>query len=106
MTFANPWMLAVFAPLVAVAAWRLLRRGRKAGVRFSAFSRIPPGAAGFRAKVAAATPFILLAGLALLVVAAARPRTPLARGSAHHCATFCSNGWAALRKPKYTCGHT
>ena len=80
MSFASPWVLAVLAPLAAVAAWRLLRRGRRAGVRFSAFSRVPPGAAGWRAKVAAATPFILLAGLALLAVAAARPRTPLAHG--------------------------
>ena len=78
MSFANPWMFLLLAPL-AVAAWRLLRRGRKAGIRFSALSRIPQGAAGWRAKVAAVTPFAMLAGLALLVVAAARPRSPLAR---------------------------
>ena len=77
MSFANPWMLALFAPL-AFAAWRLLRRGRKAGVRFSALGRIPTKAAGWRARVAALTPFILLAGLSLLVLAAARPRTSLA----------------------------
>ena len=71
-------MLALFAPL-CVAAWRLLRRGRKAGVRFSALSRVPAKSSGWRAKVAAATPFLLLLGLALLVVAAARPRTSLAR---------------------------
>jgi len=78
MSFANPWMLALFAPLL-VAAWRLLRRGRKAGIRFSALGRIPGKSAGWRAKVAALTPFLLLAGLALLVLAAARPRTSLAR---------------------------
>ena len=78
MSLANPWMLALLAPL-CVAAWRLLRRGRKAGVRFSALSRVPANSAGWRAKVAAATPFLLLLGLALLVVAAARPRTSLAR---------------------------
>ena len=70
-------MLVLFAPL-ALAAWRLLRRGRKAGVRFSALGRIPAKSAGWRAKVAALTPFILLAGLALLVLAASRPRTSLA----------------------------
>ncbi|MBR3222153.1 MAG: VWA domain-containing protein [Kiritimatiellae bacterium] len=78
MSFANPWMLVLFVPF-AVAAWRLLRRGRKAGIRFSALGRIPAGAAGWRARVAAMTPYLLLAGLALLVLAAARPRTSLAR---------------------------
>ncbi len=77
MSFANPWMLILFAPL-AVAAWRLLRRGRKAGIRFSALGRIPARAAGWRAKVAALTPYLLLSGLALLALAAARPRTSLA----------------------------
>lgn len=68
----------MLAPL-ALAAWRLLRRSRRAGVRFSALGRIAPNAAGWRAKVAAATPFVLLLGLSLLVVAVARPRTSLAR---------------------------
>ena len=78
MTFANPWILLLFLPL-AVAAWRLLRRGRRSGIRFSATARLPAKTAGWRAKLAALTPFILLAGLAALVVAAARPRSPLAR---------------------------
>ena len=77
MTFANPWMLLLFVPL-AFAAWRLLRRGRRSGIRFSATMRLPAKTAGWRAKLAALTPFILLAGLAALIVAAARPRTPLA----------------------------
>ena len=38
MSFANPWMLALFAPLL-IAAWRLLRRGRKAGNFASAIKR-------------------------------------------------------------------
>ena len=78
MSFANPLMLLLFVP-VAFAAWRLLRRGRRSGIRFSAVGRIPAKAAGWRAKVAAMTPFILLAGLSLLVLASARPRTSLAR---------------------------
>ena len=57
MNFANPWFLVLFAPL-ALAAWRLLRRGRKAGIRFSALGRIPARAAGWRARVAALTPYI------------------------------------------------
>ena len=78
MNFANPWMLLFLAPL-AVAAWRLLRRGRRSGIRFSALSRLPSNASGWRAKVAAATPYFLIAGLVLLTLAAARPRTSLAR---------------------------
>ena len=77
MSFANPWLLLLFLPL-AVSAWRLLRRGRRSGIRFSAVSRLPAKAAGWRAQVAALTPFVLLTGLALLVVAVARPRSPLA----------------------------
>lgn len=78
MSFANPCLLLLFLPL-GFAAWRLLRRGRKRGIRFSAVARLPAPAAGWRARVAALTPFVLLAGLALLVLAAARPRTSLAR---------------------------
>ncbi|MGN0842334.1 MAG: VWA domain-containing protein, partial [Kiritimatiellia bacterium] len=77
MKFAVPWMFLLFLPLL-VAAWRLLRVGRKSGIRFSAVARLPSRAAGIRAQIAALTPFVLLAGLAMLVVAAARPRTPLA----------------------------
>ena len=78
MSFANPWAFLLLLPL-GLAAWRLLRRGRRRGIRFSAVSRLRAKAAGWRAKVAALTPFLLLAGLALLVLAAARPRTSLAR---------------------------
>ena len=77
MSFANPLLLLFFLP-IAVAAWRLLRRGRRSGIRFSAVGRLPAKAAGWRAQLAALTPFILLAGLSLLTIAAARPRTSLA----------------------------
>ena len=77
MSFANPLMLLLFVPIL-FAAWRLLRRGRRSGIRFSAVGRLPAKAAGWRAKLAALTPFLLLAGLALLTLAAARPRTSLA----------------------------
>jgi Ca-activated chloride channel family protein len=80
MNFANAWLLTLALPL-AFAAWRLFRRGRKSGIRFSAVGRLPADAAGWRARFAAASPFVLLAGLLLLTVAAARPRSPLARES-------------------------
>ena len=77
ISFANPWLLTALAA-VGVAAWRLLRRGRRAGIRFSAVSRLPVKAAGWRARVAAMTPYVLLLGLASFAVALARPRSPLA----------------------------
>ena len=78
MSFADPWMLLLSLPLL-FAAWRLLRRARRSGIRYSATSRLPARTAGWRAKVAALTPYVMVAGLALMVVAAARPRSPLAR---------------------------
>ena len=80
MNFANVWLLTLALPL-AFAAWRLFRRGRKSGIRFSAVGRLPADAAGWRARFAAAAPFMLVAGILLLVIAAARPRSPLARES-------------------------
>ena len=77
MSFANPLMLLLLAP-IAFAAWRLLRCGRQRGIRFSAVARLPARTAGWRAKVAAMTPFVLLAGFVMLAIAAARPRSPLA----------------------------
>lgn len=77
MRFADPWMLLLVLPL-AIAAWRMLRRGRRAGIRFSAVGRLPAKTAGWRAKVAAFTPFVMLLGLLMLVIAMARPRSPLA----------------------------
>ena len=79
MSFASPFLLLFFV-LIAIAAWRLLRRGRRSGIRFSAVARLPAKTAGWRANVAALSPFVLLAGLSLLTLAAARPRTPLAHG--------------------------
>lgn len=77
MSFANSWALLMLAP-IAFAAWRLLRRGKRAGIRFSAVSRLPAQAAGLRAKIALLSPFIMLAALIMLTLAAARPRTSLA----------------------------
>ena len=77
MSFAFPWSFLLLVPL-AFAAWRLLRRARKSGIRFSAVHRLPAKTAGFRARLAALSPFVLLAGLAFLVIASARPRSPLA----------------------------
>lgn len=80
MSFAFPWGFLLLLPLAAAAA-RMLRRGRRAGIRFSAVPRLPERTAGWRARAAALAPALFLAAAALLVVAAARPRRPLARDS-------------------------
>lgn len=77
MSIANPWLFLLFIPL-GFAAWRLLRRGNRSGIRFSAINRLPSGAAGWRAVIASLSPWLLLAGLCLLLVAVTRPRSPLA----------------------------
>jgi len=80
MNYATPLSFLLLVPL-AFAAWRLFRRSRRAGIRFSAVSRLPRKNGGLRALLASLSPFILLAGLALAVVAAARPRSPIAHES-------------------------
>ena len=78
--FAWPLCFLLFAPL-ALAAWQMLRRGRHAGIKFAPVRRLPAKTAGWRARVANLSPWFFLAGAALLVVAAARPRTSLAHSS-------------------------
>jgi Ca-activated chloride channel family protein len=79
MSLADPWRLLFVLPL-CFAAWRLLRRNRRTGgIRFSAMSRLPAKTVGWRAKMAAIAPFMVIAGLSLLVIASTGPRTSLAR---------------------------
>ena len=80
MSFAWPYAFLMALPL-GVAAWRMLRKGRRGGVKFAPVRRLPLRTAGWRARVANILPFVFLAGAALLVVACARPRKPLGIGS-------------------------
>ena len=80
MSFAWPLCFLLSVPL-ALAAWRMLRRGRRAGIKFAPVRRLPARTAGWRARVANLAPWFFLVGAALLIVAAARPRTSLARSS-------------------------
>jgi len=78
MTFATPLAFLLLIPW-AVAAWRLYRTGVRAGVLFAPTHRLPAKTAGWRVALARAVPVLFLAGSLLLVIAAARPRTTLAR---------------------------
>ena len=80
MSFAWPLCFLLGVPL-ALAAWRMLRRGRRAGIKFAPVRRLPARTAGWRARVANLAPWFFLAGAALLIIASARPRTSLARSS-------------------------
>ena len=80
MTFAWPYSFLFAIPL-GIAAWRMLRKGRRSGVKFAATGRLPSRTAGWRARLANFAPLLFLAGAALLVVACARPRRPLNRES-------------------------
>lgn len=79
MSFAWPWSFLLAIPL-GVAAWRMLRRGRHAGIKFSGVGRLPAKTVGWRAYLASLAPWVFLVGSALLVIAAARPRQALSQG--------------------------
>jgi len=76
--FATPLAFLLLAPW-ALAAWRLYRRGAPAGVLFAPTHRLPEQTAGWRVVAARQVPALFLVGALLLIVAAARPQTFLAR---------------------------
>ena len=76
--FAWPLCFLLFVPL-AFAAWRMLRRGRRAGIKFAPVRRLPAKTAGWRARVANLAPWLFLAGAVSLVVAAARRNSSVVR---------------------------
>ena len=78
MTFATPLAFLLLLPW-AVAAWRLYRTGTRAGVLFAPTHRLPAKTAGWRVALARVVPILFLLGSLLLIIAAARPRTTLAR---------------------------
>lgn len=77
-SFATPLAFLLLIPWL-ISAWRLYRTGRKAGVLFAAASRLPPRTAGWRVAIARILPALFLLGSLLLIIAAARPRTTMAR---------------------------
>ena len=73
MSFAWPLCFLLSVPL-ALAAWRMLRRGRRAGIKFAPVRRLPARTAGWRARVANLAPWFFLA--------ASRPRARAPRSRA------------------------
>lgn len=71
--FAHPQYLLLLAPL-ALAAWRMYARRVSAGIQFSRAAELLPVCRTWRTALAAAVPPLYLAGLALAIVALARPQ--------------------------------
>jgi len=78
MRFAHPIAFLLAIPWL-IAAWRLYRRGERAGILFAPVRWLPPKTAGWRVAASRLLPAIFLAGAALLILAAARPQTFVAR---------------------------
>jgi Ca-activated chloride channel family protein len=78
MRFANPIALLLFI-LWFIAAWRLYRRGERTGILFAPLARLPLKTAGWRLLASRLLPALFLLGMALLIIAAARPQTFMAR---------------------------
>lgn len=76
--FANPTAFLLFIPLAA-AAWKVYARRVNRGIRFAPLNRIPGQGHSWRTIAAIVLPAIALIGMALLIVALARPRTVLAK---------------------------
>jgi len=78
MRFACPIAVLLFIPWL-LAFWRLYRRSERAGILFAPIRRLPIRTAGWRVWASRILPALFLAGVALLIIAAARPQTFIAR---------------------------
>lgn len=79
ISFTTPLAFLLFIPWM-LSAWRLLRRAETAGILFAPASRrLPRHTGGWRQTIAKTVPWVFLLGSALLIVAAAGPRTALSR---------------------------
>ncbi len=80
--FATPLAFLLFLPLLA-AAWMVLRRRRQPALPFSALARLPVSAPTWRVRLRPVSPWLVLLGVALAIIAMARPQTVLERVTRH-----------------------
>jgi Ca-activated chloride channel family protein len=78
MHFGSPYYLFLFLPLVA-AIWFIYRRRVRQALIFSPFHRLPATRATWRTRLRPLAPILYLAGLALAILALARPQTVFSR---------------------------
>ena len=75
-TFGNPYYFLLLIP-AAACAWSAYRRRPGAALRFAPMMRIPGRRITWRIAISNAMPVLYVAGLVLIVIALARPRTVL-----------------------------
>lgn len=78
MTFLYPLAFTLFLPL-AFAAYRILRRTRNQGLKFSAISRLGLRHKSIKVIIADSCPYLWLISLGLMIVALATPRSPIGK---------------------------
>ncbi len=77
--FANPWLLLLLLPLLPGVFW-LYRRRRAHSLLYSSLTLLPPQhARTWRHYAVMLLPAIFIAGLAMMILALARPRSTLTR---------------------------
>lgn len=74
MRFGSPYYLLLFIPW-AVALWFIYRRRVQQALLFAPFHRIPAQRDTWRTRLRPLAPVLFLSGLALLILALARPQT-------------------------------
>jgi Ca-activated chloride channel family protein len=82
MRFGSPYYLLLLIPL-AVAVWFIYRRRVRQALIFAPFHRLPAARATWRTRLRPLAPVLYLAGLALAIVALARPQTVFSRTIRH-----------------------
>lgn len=80
--FASPLAFLLLLP-AGLAAWFVYRRRVREGLLFSATRRIPPANRTWRTVASLMLPVLYLSGLALGVIALARPQTVFSRSTRH-----------------------
>jgi Ca-activated chloride channel family protein len=78
MSFGNPFYLFLAIPLAA-AAWFVYRRRIRQALVFAPFHRLPAARTTWRTRLRPLAPLLYLAGLALVILALARPQTVFSR---------------------------
>lgn len=78
MTLGSPVYLLLFLPLAA-AAWFVTRRRVKQALLYAPFHRLPAKRTTWRTRLRPLAPLLYLAGIALTILALARPQTIFSR---------------------------